>query len=91
MSFEKALRIFRKKCDNAGIKDDVRKKEYYEKPNAKRRRVKQEAIRRKDRARAKELAEIERSLQLHIRKIKYFIINSRFLNPLFHTPPKNCS
>jgi|TARA_Y100000114_G_C11582168_1_gene241601 small subunit ribosomal protein S21 len=63
MSFEKALRIFRKKCDNAGIKDDVRKKEYYEKPNAKRRRVKQEAIRRKDRARAKELAEIERRLR----------------------------
>ena len=63
MSFEKALRIFRKKCDNAGIKDDVRKKEYYEKPNAKRRRVKQEAIRRKDRARAKEIAEIERRLR----------------------------
>jgi len=63
MSFEKGLRIFRKKCDNAGIKDDVRKKEYYEKPNAKRRRVKQEAIRRKDRARAKELAEIERRLR----------------------------
>ena len=63
MSFEKALRIFRKKCDNAGIKDDVREKEYYEKPNAKRRRVKQEAIRRKDRARAKELAEIERRLR----------------------------
>ena len=63
MSFEKALRIFRKKCDNAGIKDDVRKKDYYEKPNAKRRRVKQEAIRRKDRARAKELAEIERRLR----------------------------
>ena len=63
MSFEKALRIFRKKCDNAGIKDDVRKKEYYEKQNAKRRRIKQEAIRRKDRARAKELAEIERRLR----------------------------
>tara|TARA_B100000900_G_scaffold401044_1_gene405301 strand:+ start:1520 stop:1729 length:210 start_codon:yes stop_codon:yes gene_type:complete len=63
MSFEKALRIFRKKCDNAGIKDDVRKKDYYEKPNAKRRRVKQEAIRRKDRARAKEIAEIERRLR----------------------------
>lgn len=63
MSFEKGLRIFRKKCDNAGIKDDVRKKEYYEKPNAKRRRVKQEAIRRKDRARTKELAEIERRLR----------------------------
>lgn len=60
MSFEKALRIFRKKCDTAGIKDDLRKKEFYEKPNAKRRRLKQEAIRRKDRALAKEKAEFER-------------------------------
>tara|TARA_Y100000361_G_C11073764_1_gene297089 strand:+ start:329 stop:562 length:234 start_codon:yes stop_codon:yes gene_type:complete len=60
MSFEKALRIFRKKCDNAGIKDEVRKREWYEKPNQKRRRVKQEAIRRKDRAIAKEKAEFER-------------------------------
>lgn len=56
MSFEKALRIFRKKCDNAGIKDDVRKKEFYEKPNAMRRRKFSEAKRRKDRERAKEVA-----------------------------------
>ena len=60
MSFEKALRIFRKKVDNAGIKDDVRKKEFYEKPNAKRRRKKQEAVRRKDRALAKERDEFKR-------------------------------
>ena len=60
MSFEKALRIFRKKVDNAGIKDDVRKKEFYEKPNQKRRRKMQEAIRRKDRALAKERDEFER-------------------------------
>ena len=60
MSFEKALRIFRKKVDNAGVKDDVRKKEFYEKPNAKRRRKKQEAVRRKDRALAKERDEFKR-------------------------------
>ena len=60
MSFEKALRIFRKQCDNAGIKDDVRKKEFYEKPNQKRRRKKQEAVRRKDRALAKERDEFKR-------------------------------
>ena len=60
MSFEKALRIFRKKVDNAGIKDDVRKKEFYEKPNQKRRRKMQEAIRRKDRALTKERDEFER-------------------------------
>ena len=36
MSFEKALRIFRRKCDNAGIKDRCKEKEYYLKPNVKR-------------------------------------------------------
>ena len=54
MSFEKALRIFRKKCDNAGIKDDLRKKEFYEKPNQKRRRKANEQKRRNQRALAKE-------------------------------------
>ena len=33
MSFEKALRIFRKKCDNAGIKEECRERKYYIKPN----------------------------------------------------------
>ena len=55
MSFEKALRIFRKKVENAGIKDDLRKKEFYEKPNQKRRRKANEQKRRNQRARAKEL------------------------------------
>ena len=54
MSFEKALRIFRKKCENAGIKDDLRKKEFYEKPNRKRRRKANEQKRRNQRALAKE-------------------------------------
>lgn len=36
MSFEKGLRIFRKKCLKAEIKERCREKEYYEKPNAKR-------------------------------------------------------
>ncbi len=35
MSFEKGLRIFRKKCQRAEIKERCREKEYYEKPNAK--------------------------------------------------------
>ena len=56
MSFEKALRIFRKKVDNAGIKDAVREKEYFEKPNQKRRRKLKSAIRRTERERAKEQA-----------------------------------
>lgn len=33
MSFEKGLRIFRKKCERAGVKDRCREKEYYVKPN----------------------------------------------------------
>ena len=36
MSFEKGMRIFRKKCDNAGIKEECRNRKYYIKPNAKR-------------------------------------------------------
>jgi ribosomal protein S21 len=36
MSFEKALRIFRKKCDNAGIKEECRERKYHVKPNQKR-------------------------------------------------------
>ena len=54
MSFEKALRIFRKKCENAGIKDRVRELEYYEKPTAKRKRKLKSAIKRQERERAKE-------------------------------------
>ena len=54
MPFEKALRIFRKKCDNAGIKDEVRKREFYEKPAAKRRRKLNSAKRRIERERQRE-------------------------------------
>lgn len=36
MSFEKGLRIFRKKCDNAGVKEECRDRKYYIKPNVKR-------------------------------------------------------
>tara|TARA_R100001460_G_scaffold7667_2_gene19346 strand:- start:166 stop:402 length:237 start_codon:yes stop_codon:yes gene_type:complete len=34
MSFEKGMRIFRKKVENAGIKDRIREKEFYVKPSA---------------------------------------------------------
>ena len=54
MSFEKALRIWRKKCETAGIKDRVRELEYYEKPNWKRKRKLKSAIKRQQRERAKE-------------------------------------
>ena len=68
MSFEKALRIFRKKVDNAGIKDAVREKEYFEKPNQKRRRKLKSAIRRTERERAKEEAYWKDYRKLHKRR-----------------------
>ena len=68
MSFEKALRIFRKKVENAGIKDAVREKEYYEKPTAKRRRKLKSAIRRQERERAKEEAYWKDYRKLHKRR-----------------------
>lgn len=61
MSFEKALRIFRRKCDNAGIKDRCREKEYYLKPNVKRNQM------NNYRKRGRKL-EAQKALQLELRK-----------------------
>jgi small subunit ribosomal protein S21 len=46
MPFDIGLRKFRKACDNAGIVQEVRKREFYEKPTAKRKRKKAEAVSR---------------------------------------------
>jgi len=46
MPFEVAMRKFKKAVDRAGILQDVRRKEFYEKPTAKRKRKKAEAISR---------------------------------------------
>jgi len=54
MSIEKGLRIFRKKCENAGIKDRIRELEFYEKPTAKRKRKLKSAVKRQERERCKE-------------------------------------
>ena len=43
MPFDVALRKFKKACDKAGIVQEVRKREFYEKPTAKRKRKKAEA------------------------------------------------
>ena len=43
MPFDVALRKFKKACDRAGIVQEVRKREFYEKPNQKRKRKKAEA------------------------------------------------
>lgn len=46
MPFDVAMRKFKKAVEAAGILQDVRRKEYYEKPTAKRKRKKAEAIAR---------------------------------------------
>ena len=46
MPAPRALRIFKRKCDNAGILLEVRKRQSYEKPSAKRQRLKNAARRR---------------------------------------------
>ena len=43
MPTEKAIRIFRKKCETAKIKERCRELEFYEKPTAKRKRKAQAA------------------------------------------------
>lgn len=56
MPFDVALRKFKRACEKAGIVQEVRKREFYEKPTAKRKRKKQEAVARSRReARAKQL------------------------------------
>ena len=44
MPFDVGLRKFRKNVEKAGVLKDLRKKEFYEKPTAKRKRKKAEAI-----------------------------------------------
>ena len=49
MPFDIALRKFKKAVERAGIIQEVRKREFYEKPTAKRKRKKAEAIGRSKR------------------------------------------
>ncbi len=46
MPFDVALRKFKKACERAGIVQEVRRREFYEKPTAKRKRKKAEGIAR---------------------------------------------
>jgi small subunit ribosomal protein S21 len=46
MSFDQMLRKFKKKVERAGIIQEIKKREYYEKPAQKRQRKKKEAIRK---------------------------------------------
>jgi small subunit ribosomal protein S21 len=44
--FDFALRRFKRACEKAGILSEVRRREYYEKPTAERKRKKAAAIKR---------------------------------------------
>ena len=46
MSIDKALRLLRKKVEADGLMQELKSREYYEKPSKKRNRLKQAAIRR---------------------------------------------
>ena len=46
LSFDQLLRKFKKKIERAGTLQEVRKREFYEKPAQKRQRMKKEAIRK---------------------------------------------
>ena len=46
MPFDVALRKFKKACERAGIVQEVRRREFYEKPTAKRKRKRAEGIAR---------------------------------------------
>tara|TARA_B100002019_G_C21248607_1_gene589796 strand:- start:821 stop:1087 length:267 start_codon:yes stop_codon:yes gene_type:complete len=61
MPFDVALRKFRKAVEKAGIIQEVRKREFYEKPTAKRKRKKAEAVaRHRKEVRMSELSNLPR-------------------------------
>ena len=49
MPFDVALRKFNKLVEEANVMQEVRRREYYEKPTTKRKRRKQEALKRQSR------------------------------------------
>ena len=46
LTFDQLFQKFKKKIERSGILQEVNKREYYEKPSAKRRRKRKEAIRK---------------------------------------------
>ena len=46
LSFDQMLRQFKKKVERAGVIQEVRKREYYEKPAQKRQRKRKESVRK---------------------------------------------
>ena len=68
MSFEKGLRIFRKKCQRAEIKERCRELQHYEKPNAKRNQMNnyRKRSRELDKRKAEQLA-LKKKLSMRVR------------------------
>lgn len=59
-SFDQLMRAFKKKAEKSGIIKECRDREYYEKPAAKRRRKKNEQVRRAQKALRMERAQFAR-------------------------------
>ena len=64
MPVEKAIRIFRRKCDNAGIKEECRDRKQYSKPSA----IKYEHNKSTSRKRARDL---QKEIELHESRKKF--------------------
>ncbi len=54
--FDIALRRFKRSCEKAGILSEVRRREFYEKPTAERKRKKAAAVKRHQKKMSRELA-----------------------------------
>lgn len=63
MPFDVALRKFRKAVERAGIIQECRKREFYEKPTAKRRRKKKEAIRQHQKLMRQEISNLPKGFR----------------------------
>jgi small subunit ribosomal protein S21 len=58
--FEVALRRFKRSCEKAGVLAEVRRREFYEKPTAERKRKKAAAVKRHHKKLAREARRWER-------------------------------
>jgi small subunit ribosomal protein S21 len=59
--FEVALRRFKRSCEKAGVLAEVRRREFYEKPTAERKRKKAAAVKRHHKKIAREARRWERT------------------------------
>lgn len=58
--FDAALRRFKRSCEKAGVLADVRRREFYEKPTAERKRKKAAAVKRHQKKLQREQRRFER-------------------------------